>query len=71
MISGTLVKFSKELINDKNEMTSLILDRFKDKNSSKKNQLFELINFIIKTKTNLYTGKNILVYDNKNYIMSL
>tara|TARA_Y200000002_G_C22666967_1_gene658392 strand:- start:571 stop:1170 length:600 start_codon:yes stop_codon:yes gene_type:complete len=69
MISSTLVKFSKELINDKNQITSLILGRFKDKNTSKKNQLFELINLIIKTKTNLYTGKNILVYSNENLIM--
>ena len=69
MISSTIVKFSKELINDKNQITSLILGRFKDKDTSKKNQLFELINLIIKTKTNLYTGKNILVYSNENLIM--
>ena len=35
MISSTIVKFSKELINDKNQITSLILGRFKDKDTSK------------------------------------
>ena len=69
MISSTLVKFSEEINVSKNKYTSLILGKFKSKNKIEKNKLFELINIIINNKTDLFTGKNILVHKNDNLIM--
>ena len=65
-ISSVFAKYSEQLVSKNLEFTSLMLGKMIENNKEKNEILKDLIINIINTKSSLYVGKNILVYEPDN-----